>query len=180
MPSTRPTGRGSRWGGWAGGGAPFRPSLGGNRIAGNAITNVNLVTGDGGPIYVMGQGPASAACGADDLSCRSEITGNYVAFALHHAAMLYHDEGSAFFYTHDNAVLQPLLTDPHGWWWSWAAAWADTESNILISDNFAVGVNRSDCAAGHNLVIANNTLLPWGSPWPPAARAIIAAAGPRP
>lgn len=165
------------WLGW--GGCPYRPALGGNTIANNTISNVNLVTGDGGPIYVMGQGPTSAACGADDLSCRSVIAGNYVSYALHHAAMLYHDEGSAFYYTHDNVVLQPLLKDPHGWWWSWAAAWADTESNILITRNYAVGVNRSDCAEGHNLVIKNNTLLPWGSAWPPAAQAIIDAAGPR-
>ena len=93
--------------------------------------------------------------------------------------MLYHDEGSAFYHTHGNAVLQPLLTDAHGWWWSWAAAWADTESNILIANNYAIGVNRSDCASGRNLVIANNTLLRWGSPWPPAAQDIIARAGPR-
>ena len=149
-------------------------------IVGNVISNVNVVTGDGGPIYVMGQGPTSASCGADDLACRSVIAGNYVSNAMHHAAMLYHDEGAAFFYTHDNVVLQPLLTDPHKWWWSWAAAWASTESNILITRNFVVGVNRSDCASGNNLHIVNNTLLPWGSAWPSAAQAIIAAAGPRP
>ena len=166
------------WGGW--GGAPLRPSLGGNKILGNAISRVNLVTGDGGPIYVMGQQQESAACGADDLSCRSEMAGNFVSYAMHHAAMLYHDEGTVGYYTHGNVVLQPLLTDPHGWWWSWAAAWASTEHNILIAENFAVGVNRSDMAAGNNLVIVNNTLLPWGSAWPPAAAAIIAQAGPRP
>jgi hypothetical protein len=71
----------------------------------------------------MGQGPTSADCGADDLTCRSEIAGNFVSYAMHHAAMLYHDEGSGFFYTHDNAVLQPALTDPHGWWWCWSAIW---------------------------------------------------------
>ena len=128
----------------------------------------------------MGQQQESAACGADDLSCRSEMAGNFVSYAMHHAAMLYHDEGTVGYYTHGNVVLQPLLTDPHGWWWSWAAAWASTERNILIAENFAVGVNRSDKAAGNNIIIENNTLLPWGSSWPPAAAAIIAQAGPRP
>jgi hypothetical protein len=165
------------WGGW--GGAPIRPSLGGNRITGNAISRVNLVTGDGGPIYVMSPQPARADCGAEDLSCRSEVAGNFVSYALHHAAMLYHDEGSGFFYTHDNAVLQPTLVDPHGWWWSWAAAWASTEHNILITRNYAIGVNRSDVFNGNNLVCENNTLLAWGAAWPPAARDIIAQAGPR-
>jgi hypothetical protein len=165
------------WGGW--GGAPIRPSLGGNRVVGNAISRVNLVTGDGGPIYVMSPQPARADCGADDLSCRSEVAGNFVSYAMHHAAMLYHDEGSSFFYTHDNAVLQPFLTDPHGWWWCWAAAWASTEHNILITRNYAVGVNRSDVFAGNNLVLENNTLLAWGAAWPAAAFDIIAQAGPR-
>ena len=166
------------WGGW--GGAPIRPSLGGNRVVGNAITRVNLVTGDGGPIYVMSPQPARADCGADDLSCRSEVAGNYVSYAMHHAAMLYHDEGSGFFYTHDNAVLQnPALTDPHHWWWCWAAAWASTEHNILITQNYAIGVNRSDVYAGNNLVLDNNTLLAWGAAWPAAALDIIAQAGPR-
>ena len=170
------------WGGW--GGAPYRPSLGGNRVVGNAITNVNLITGDGGPIYVMSQQQSEPGCGAGDFSCRSEITGNFVGYAMHHAAMLYHDEGSEFFYTHGNVVDQPAnLTDPHGWWWSWAAAWADTERNILIRENFARGVNRSDLpqnAAQLGLVIENNFLLADGAPWPAAAAAIIAQAGPRP
>ena len=107
--------------------------------------------------------------------------------AMHHAAILYHDEGSD---THGNVVDQPAkvdqpanLTDPHGWWWSWAAAWADTERNILIRENFARGVNRSDLpqnAAQLGLVIENNFLLADGAPWPAAAAAIIAQAGPRP
>ena len=178
MSSTNWAGLTLGWGGW--GGAPYRLNLGGNRILGNIISDVNRIVGDGGPIYVMAQQQASAACDADDLSCRSEMAGNVVSYAWHHAAMLYHDEGTEFFHTHDNCVLQPQLSDPHGWWWSWAAAWASTERNILIENNFAIGVNRSDMAKGNNLVLANNTLLPWGSAWPPAAAAIIARAGPRP
>ena len=166
------------WGGW--GGCSYRPNLGGNRVVGNRIENVNLIVGDGGPIYTMAQQPSSATCGSSDLSCRSEVAFNYVAMAIHHASMLYHDEGSSHFYTHDNVVLQPLLTDPHKWWWCWAAAWADTEHDITVADNFAAGVNRSDVAAGgRNLVFANNTLLPWAAPWPPAAQRIVDDSGPR-
>jgi hypothetical protein len=165
------------WGGW--GGCAYRPNLGGNKIIGNAISYVNLITGDGGPIYVMAQQQSRANCSADDLSCRSEMAFNYVSFAMHHAALLYHDEGSAFYYTHDNVVLQPELTDPHGWWWSWAAAWASSESNILITNNYAQGVNRSDVYKGNNLVIQNNSLQPIGATWPDAALQIINQAGPR-
>lgn len=165
------------WGGW--GVCSYRPVLGGNRILGNFISRVNLIVGDGGPIYVMSKQPASVSCGALDLTCRSEMAYNYVSYAIHHAAMLYHDEGTGYYYTHDNVVLQPILTDPHGWWWSWAAAWASTEENILITNNWAQGVNRSDMAAGHNLVLANNTLLSWDDAWPKAAQDIINNAGPR-
>ena len=54
------------------------------------------------------------------LRIRSEITGNFVGCAMHHAAILYHDEGSD---THGNVVDQPAKvdqpanlspTDPHG------------------------------------------------------------------
>ena len=165
------------WGGW--GGCPYRPNLGGNKILGNFISNVNLITGDGGPIYVMAQQQSRANCSSDDLSCRSEMAYNYVSYAMHHAALLYHDEGSAFYYTHNNVVLQPSLVDPHGWWWSWAAAWASSESNILITDNYAQGVNRSDVYNGNNLIITNNSLQAIGSTWPDAALEIIANAGPR-
>lgn len=166
------------WGGW--GGCSYRPNLGGNRVVGNHIEDVNRVVGDGGPIYTMAQQPSSATCGPEDLTCRSEVAFNFVDIAWHHASMLYHDEGTSHFYTHDNVVLQPLLTDPHHWWWCWAAAWADTEHDITVVDNFAQGVNRSDVAAGgRNLVFANNTLLPWGAAWPPAAQSIIDQAGPR-
>lgn len=51
-----------------------------------------LANADGGPIYVMGPQPSS------------EMAYNYVAHALHHAAMLYHDEGSAYWRTHHNVV----------------------------------------------------------------------------
>jgi hypothetical protein len=39
---------------------------------------------------------------------------------------------------------------------------------------------RADIFAGNNLSLTNTTLVPVGAPWPPAAAAIIAAAGVRP
>jgi hypothetical protein len=124
--------------------------------------------------------PSVENCQNLELTCYSEIAFNYVAYAMHHAAMLYHDEGSAYFYTHDNAVLQPALTDPFGWWWSYIAAWASSEWDILMANNTAIGVNRSDIAQGPlNLTLVNSTLLPWGSSWPPAAAAIVNASGVR-
>lgn len=168
------------WMGWGKG--VIRPSLGGNRINGNRIAYVNLIVGDGGPIYVMAPQPSRADCTSLDFSCYSEIANNFVSYAMHHAAMLYHDEGSAFFYTHDNAVLQPpFLRDPHGWWWSFMAAWATSEWNIFMARNTAVGINRTDIAQGPlNLTVVNSTLLPWGALWTPAAQAIVNASGVRP
>lgn len=166
------------WGGW--GGCPVYPTLGGNRILSNYISYVNLYVGDGGPIYVMAPQPVPySQCATNDLTCRSEMAYNYVSYAIHHAALLYHDEGTGYYYTHDNVVLQPSYTDPHGWWWSYLAAWASTEYNILMVNNTARGVSRADIYNGNNLVVENSTLLPWDSEWPSNAQTIINQAGVR-
>lgn len=150
--------------------------------------------------------PTRANCTNLDFTCYSEIAYNFVSYAMHHAAMLYHDEGSAFFYTHDNAVLQPpFLRDPHGWWWDYLAAWATsgenkdasavicflfcnitltpsfTEFDIYMARNTAIGLNTTSIAQGDlNLTVINSTLLTWGSAWPPAVQAIVNASGVRP
>ena len=59
---------------------------GANRIVGNDITLVNLLTADGGPIYVMGPQRVDGIW--------SEFARNFVGHARHHAALLYHDEGA--------------------------------------------------------------------------------------
>jgi len=82
------------------------PTHGGNLIAQNDVQFVNLLTSDGGPIYVMGP------------QQWSEMTGNFVGHALHHAAMLYHDEGSGYWHTHHNVVNESTADQfPCGGWW---------------------------------------------------------------
>jgi hypothetical protein len=165
------------WLGWNG--CPYRPSLNNISITSNIIMFVNEITGDGGPIYVMGKQPKNATCifNTVDLDCRSEIAYNYVGYALHHAADLYHDEGSGHFYTHHNVVIQPHYTDPNGWSFMWFSMWAPTESNILGFMNYAKGVNTSHAFVGNNLILVNTTFFDINENWNHDALAIINQAG---
>ena len=157
------------WGGWNG--AIKSPSLGGNRILNNYISRVNLATADGGPIYVLG-----------DQRHQSEMAGNFVSHALHHAALLYHDEGSTHWWTHDNVVDQTpadMSVPNGGWWWAFLSAWASTEHDILMERITTRYCNRSDIydGAGNNLTARDITILSAGAAWTEAAQAIIDCAG---
>ena len=150
---------------------------GANRILGNNIELVNLLTADGGPIYVMG--PQSAG------GMWSEMAGNVVAHARHHAALLYHDEGSAYWFTHHNVVNQSAAdcVPNGGWWYSCIAAWACSEHDILVEDVFSYELARLDTCCGNatcpssNVTIRSFTVVPTGAAWPPEAQGIVDAAG---
>jgi hypothetical protein len=70
-----------------------------------------------------------------------------------------------------------------GWWYSYLAAWAGSEHDILAEDNFSYELARVDTPCGNatcpanNLTIRNSTIVPAGASWPPAAQAIADAAG---
>jgi hypothetical protein len=156
--------------GW-GWGDPPRPTLGGNAVLSNAVTRVNLATADGGPLYMLG-----------GQTEQSEMAGNYVGHALHHAALVYHDEGSCRWYTHDNVVdqaPQDMAVPEGGWWWAFLSAWAPSEHDIVMANTTTRYLNRSDVYAGNNLTVTGTVVLPAGAPWPPAAQAIVDAAGAR-
>lgn len=148
------------------------PTHGGNVIEHCHIHTVNQLTADGGPIYVMGP------------QQWSEMRFNHVERALHHAAMLYHDEGSAYWWTHDNVVNETKRDQVPcgGWWYSWLAAWASSEHDILMgpelyttSDLTRVDQYCQNCP--NNLTVMNFTVVPAGGPWPPKAQAIVDGAG---
>jgi hypothetical protein len=150
---------------------------GANRIVDNSVTYVNLLTADGGPIYVMGPQRADGVW--------SEMARNFVGHALHHAALLYHDEGSGWWHTHDNVVNQSAAdcVPNGGWWYSYIAAWACSEHDILAEDNWSFELSRTDTCCGNascpdsNVTVRGSTVVPAGAPWPPAAQAIADAAG---
>lgn len=156
--------------GW-GWGDPPRPTLGGNAITGNFVSRVNLATADGGPIYVLG-GQAH----------QSEFTGNFVSRALHHAALLYHDEGSCRWHTHDNVadtLPEDIATPNGGWVWIALSAWAGSEHDIRMERITTRFLNVTHIYPGNNLTLTNLTVLPLGAQWTPDAQAVIDAAGAR-
>jgi hypothetical protein len=130
---------------------------GGNHIVDNHVHSVMGVLNDGGPIYTLG-GQTST----------SEFTGNVLSECINGCNMIYHDEGSSMWDTHDNVVRFSNGS-------LWLNLWTPT-----IHDDAIYG-NYSDTAAynnnGTNITFQQSTVVTDGN-WPPAARAIIQAAGP--
>ncbi|MEY9966146.1 hypothetical protein ABIA33_004205 [Streptacidiphilus sp. MAP12-16] len=134
---------------------------GGNQILKNSVHNVMGVLHDGGPIYTNG------GQGGGDSSQTSVLAGNVVAEGNNTNNMLYQDEGSSYWNTHDNVVRFGGQ--------NWIGMWIKTIHDITIHDNY------SDNAAynnnGTNITFNQATIVSGGA-WPAAAQSIIAAAGP--
>jgi hypothetical protein len=132
---------------------------GGNHVVGNHVHSVMGALNDGGPIYTLG-GQASA----------SEFTGNVLGECIDGCNMIYHDEGSSLWNTHDNVVRFSNGS-------LWLNLWTPTIHDDAIYDNF------TDTAAynnnGTNITFQQSTVVTDGN-WPPAAQAIINTAGPGP
>jgi hypothetical protein len=135
---------------------------GNNKVTGNHVHDVMRTLLDGGAIYTLGgQGNGGG-------TVRSEYAANWFVQGNNTNFMLYHDEGSSFWNTHDNVV----STVPT----RWVGMWTPTIHDIAIHDNFTDQPNfRND---GTNVTITNTTVVTNGQ-WPPAARAIMDQAGPR-
>ncbi len=133
-----------------------------NKILGNRIHNVMNVLEDGGAIYTLGgQGDGGG-------TTTSEVAGNWVYLAPHNNNMLYHDEGSSYWDTHDNVV-----SNASGFW---TGMWTPTIHTIAVHDNFTDNPAVKD--KGTNVTFTNNTVVTDGV-WPDKAKAIMAASGPR-
>ncbi|MBY8879656.1 hypothetical protein [Actinacidiphila acidipaludis] len=130
---------------------------GDEHIVGNHVHSVMGALFDGGPIYTLG-----------GLSSPSEFTGNVLAECIDGCNMIYHDEGSSQWNTHDNLVR-------YGNGSLWVNLWTPSIHDDAIHDNW------SDTAAynnnGTNISFQQATVVDDGN-WPAAAQAIIAAAGP--
>ena len=67
--------------------------------------------------------------------------------------------------------------------YSYLAAWAGSEHDILAEDNVSYELARIDTPCGNatcrgnNITIRNSTIVPAGAPWPEGAQAIVDAAG---
>ncbi|SEG83594.1 hypothetical protein SAMN05216223_114113 [Actinacidiphila yanglinensis] len=130
---------------------------GGNRIIGNHVHSVMGVLFDGGPIYTLG-----------GQSAPSEFAGNVLSECIDGCNMIYHDEGSSNWNTHDNVVRFSNGS-------LWLNLWTPSIHDDTIHDNY------SDTASfnnnGTDIDLQQATVVTDGN-WPAAARAIIAAAGP--
>ena len=138
---------------------------GGNVVTDNYIHDVMNTLYDGGPIYTNG-GQGSGGAGVDSI-----LAGNYVSIGNHDDNMLYQDEGSSYWHTYDNVVNFAAGG-------SWIGMWTPTINNITVGPG-----NYSSTSATNN----NGTDITYTAPavvsggaWPPAAQAIMTAAGPDP
>lgn len=132
---------------------------GDNHITGNNVHDVMRTLLDGGPIYTLG---------GQDPTAQSTVIGNWVHDAPNNNNMLYHDEGSSYWNTHDNVVSNQTGR--------WVGMWTPTIHDITIHDNFTDNTVVKNL--GTNVTITNTTVVTGGN-WPPAAQAIMAASGPR-
>jgi hypothetical protein len=130
---------------------------GGNHVVDNHVHSVMGALNDGGPIYTLG-GQASP----------SEFTGNVLGECIDGCNMIYHDEGSSLWNTHDNVVRFSNGS-------LWLNLWTPTIHDDTIDGNYTdtAAYNNS----GTNITFQQSTVVTDGS-WPPAAQAIMNAAGP--
>ncbi len=133
---------------------------GANKIAENYVYDVMGVLHDGGHIYTNG------GQGGHDDTLTSEFRGNVLSGGTHTNNMVYQDEGSSNWDTHGNVV--------HFANGSWTGMWTPTIHDIRMHDNFHAPAGSYN--NGTNVVLTGNTEVKNGD-WPPAARAIIKAAG---
>ncbi|MEY9947432.1 hypothetical protein [Kitasatospora sp. GAS1066B] len=136
---------------------------GGNQILDNHVHDVMGVLSDGGPIYTNG------GQGGDGGSLTSVLAGNLVEGGNHTNNMLYQDEGSSYWNSHDNVARFGGQ--------NWFGMWTPTIHDIDVHDNYADNATYNN--NGSNITFNQATVVSGGA-WPAAAQTIIAAAGPDP
>lgn len=128
-------------------------NAGWNAIVGNYIYGSNWLLEDGGSIYVLGPQPESI------------MAYNYVSHQAKLFGSLYTDEGSAYWHIYENVV----NGGPE-----WLHIWTPSIHDELVENcwtNQAYMINH-----GTRCVVQNITYVQ-GDAFPPAAQAIMAAAG---
>jgi hypothetical protein len=135
---------------------------GGSQVTSNYVHDVMNVLYDGGPIYTNG------GQGDNGAGVYSVLAGNYVTVGNHDDNMLYQDEGSSFWQTHDNVVSFAEAGN-------WVGMWTPTDHDITAGP-----VNYSSTPMflnnGTDTTYTPPTVVTDGR-WPPAARAIMTSAG---
>jgi hypothetical protein len=130
---------------------------GGNHVVGNHVHSVMGTLSDGGPVYTLG-GEASG----------SEFDSNVLGECIGGCNMIYHDEGSSLWNTHDNVVEFSNGS-------LWLNLWTPSIHDDSIHDNYTDTDRFNN--NGTNIAFKPSTVVPDGR-WPAPAQAIIDAAGP--
>jgi hypothetical protein len=120
------------------------------------------VLSDGGPIYTNGGQGAGG-------STLSTLAGNVVSGGGGSDNMLYQDEGSSYFATHDNVVRFASG--------NWIGMWNKSIHDITVTNNDSD--DASYLNSGTNVSFTQATIVTNGI-WPPAATSVLSAAGPDP
>ena len=126
-------------------------------VVGNHVHSVMGALFDGGPIYTLG-----------GQSAPSEFTGNVLSECIDGCNMIYHDEGSSLWDTHDNVVRFSNGS-------LWTNLWTPSIHNDSIHDNYSDTASYNN--NGTDITFQQATVVTDGN-WPAAAQAIIKAAGP--
>ncbi|SEF15430.1 hypothetical protein SAMN05216533_7397 [Streptomyces sp. Ag109_O5-10] len=130
---------------------------GGNKILGNHVHSVMGALFDGGPIYTLG-----------GQSAPSEFAGNVLSECIDGCNMIYHDEGSSLWNTHDNVVRFANGS-------LWTNLWTPSIHDDTIHDNYSDTASYNN--NGTDITFQQATVVTDGN-WPQAAQDIIKAAGP--
>ena len=130
---------------------------GGNHVLANHVHSVMGVLFDGGPVYTLG-GQVSG----------SDFVGNVLAECVNGCNMIYHDEGSSLWSTHDNVVKFSNGS-------LWLNLWTPSIHDDTIRGNYTDTDRYNN--NGTNITFQQSTVVSDGR-WPAAAQAIIDAAGP--
>lgn len=130
---------------------------GGNKIVGNHVHSVLGALVDGGPIHTIG-----------GQSAPSELAGNVASECVHGCSMIYHDEGSSRWNTHDNVVRFSNGAP-------WITLRTPTAHDDSVHDNYSDTASHADSGTGTTFEQAD--VVTDGN-WPPAAQAIVDTAGP--
>lgn len=130
---------------------------GGNKVVSNHVHSVLGALVDGGAIHTIG-----------GQSAPSELAGNVLSECVHGCGMIDHDEGSSRWDTHDNVVR-----------FGNGASWADLRTpsvhDVSVHDNYSDTASRHN--SGTDVAFEQAGVVTDGN-WPPAAQAIVDAAGP--
>jgi hypothetical protein len=130
---------------------------GGNSITANHVHSVMGELHDGGPIYTLG-GQATP----------SEFIGNVLTECINGCNMIYHDEGSSLWNTHDNVV---DFSNGSLWLNLWTPSIHDNTIRGNYTDTERYNNNGTDITFEQSTVVTDGR-------WPAAAQAIIDAVGP--